>query len=360
MKISIPHKWRKLPKNQRLNIPNEIFNIDKEIINKIRKIEDPKKRLIKSAKIQYELFNDIHNDLTAWMSGYLSEVIIRQKFGSARKLRENIVKKDDKINNWMDIKRGIRLPDEINEIVAEEVGIHIGDGNLYKKYTKNQGYKYRFAINGNLIDDYLYHTIHITKILKQVYNYSGNIAIQKNKNSIANIINSKEIVEFKNKILGLPIGNKKLIEIPKEIFNNKNLAKRCIVGIIDTDFNLSKNISLIGKMHSLKLMKQLDILLETLNISHSIKENIDHTIIRINKEDSIKIIENWQINNEKHLSKYKIWNEFKTYIPFTTTPERMLLLKGEISIEDLRKISENRKNTPQAGFSLFKLEPATL
>jgi len=48
--IKIPKKWRELPKEDRLNIPQKCFKIDKEIIQKIRNQSSPKEKLIKLQK----------------------------------------------------------------------------------------------------------------------------------------------------------------------------------------------------------------------------------------------------------------------------------------------------------------------
>jgi hypothetical protein len=63
----------------------------------------------------------------------------------------------------------------------------------------------------------------------------------------------------------------------------------------------------------------------------------------IRQKGAIKIIEEWGLNNQKHTSKYLIWKEFKKFIPFTTTIERLAVLNGKLDIEDLERISKKRK-----------------
>lgn len=48
--------WRKLPKDQKLRIPVDYFQINEKEVNNIRKIENSSERLIAAAKLQYELF----------------------------------------------------------------------------------------------------------------------------------------------------------------------------------------------------------------------------------------------------------------------------------------------------------------
>ncbi|MCD4759654.1 hypothetical protein K8R33_02100 [archaeon] len=83
--LSIEKSWRKYPKEKRLLMPEKL-GFSPSDIKRIRKIKDPERRLIASAKLQFELFNNIHSDITAWIAGYCSESVIRQKFGSAKKL----------------------------------------------------------------------------------------------------------------------------------------------------------------------------------------------------------------------------------------------------------------------------------
>ena len=88
----IPKKWRELPLKEKLEIPRGYFNIGENILEKIRQIKNPKERLIAAAKIQYELFNNIHSYLTAWIAGYSSDVVVRQFFGSTKDLRDIFIK----------------------------------------------------------------------------------------------------------------------------------------------------------------------------------------------------------------------------------------------------------------------------
>lgn len=340
-------KWRELSVKDRLDIPTKYFNIDKEIISNIRKIKDSRKRLIESARIQYELFKDIHSDLTAWIAGYSSESIVRQKFDSSIKLRELFIKSpklDNRINpSWMDIKRSIKIPEEIDEKLAEEVGIHIGDGNLYINTHRDGSKSYKYTISGNLANEYDYHIKYINELMNELYNLQGRVSIRKDRNNIDSVYKSKTIVEFKNKILNLPVGPKANIKIPKGILKEKGLEKKCMVGIIDTDFNLTNSLAITGKLTSLFVVKDMCGILERNKIPYICRREKNYGRFYIRQKGAIKIIEEWGLNNQKHTSKYLIWKEFKKFIPFTTTTERLAVLNGNLDIEDLEKISKKRK-----------------
>jgi len=344
--IKVQKKWRELSKEEKHKIPTKYFNIDEKILNKIRNIRDPKARLIEAAKIQYELFNDIHSYLTTWIAGYSSDVIIRQKFGSTQNLLNLFftpIKFPNKITpSWADIKRKIKIPKEITEDLAEETGIHIGDGSI-SILTDKKWKSYQGSISGDLINESIYHRLYIQNLMKKIYNINLSILERVDKNSIESRYKSKAIIEFKHKILKLPLGKKRGIKIPKEILSNNKFAKRCVVGIIDTDFSITSSLSITGKLHSLHLVKQLAEIFNKNDISHTLRMYKDYGRFYIRKEGAIKIIREWKLKNQKHLSKYYLFKEFKKFLPYSTTPERFLVLEGKLDVEKLEKICNKRK-----------------
>jgi len=346
----IKKRWRELPKNKKLNLPINHFKINQKEIRKIRKIENRREKLIKAAKLQYELYGNIHSYLTAWIAGYLSDSTIRNEFVSTKNLLElfyNTSLNNKNINqSWADIKRKIKIPQDLTKDLAEEIGIHIGDGNLYI-FKSKEGFKsYKYTINGHLNDEYLYHTEHIRKLLINLYNYPGFIMERSSKSTIETNLKSKAVVEFKNKILKLPIGPKYNIKIPSKILEDKELSKRCLVGIFDTDFTLNDNVNIVGTLTSIKVIKQMHKILTALNIKHSLLFKKNFGKIRISKEGSIKILEEWQLNNPKHTSKYDLWKEFNKFIPFSRTEERLAVISGKLNFNDLKRICNKRKKSP--------------
>lgn len=344
--IKIQKRWRELPIEKRLEIPSSLFNIDIKEIDRIRKIADTKKKLIEAARLQYETFNDIHSYLTTWIAGFGSDVIIRQNFGSTQELLDLFFKRErfpNKIKpSWQDIKRRVKIPIEMTEELAEETGIHIGDGNL-SIYSDKLGKGFRYGISGDLLNEIIYHEGYIAPLIKNIYGLNPSIIRREDKNSIETFCKSKAIVEFKSKILKLPIGTKKEIKIPLKILKNEEFQKRCIVGIIDTDFNITNNVSISGKLNNLFVINEMHKILEENKIIHKFKIYEDYGRFYIRKESAIKIIEEWSLKNQKHLSKYNLFKEFKEFIPFSTTPERLAVLSGEFDINRLKKICEKRR-----------------
>lgn len=343
----IPHSWRKLPIQKRLKVPINNFNISEKEIKRIRKINGGKRKLIEAAKLQYELFKNIHTDLTVWIAGYASDSAVRQKLGSSKNLREMFIPQsitNKKINpSWQDTKRNIKVPEEMTEELAEETGIHIGDGNLNKCPDKKWGFGYSYNINGNLTDELIYHEEHIRKLMHRLYNHKGFTLKRENRNDICSVFRSKAILEYKNKILKLPIGLKTNIKIPKQIIKNINFQKRCVVGIIDTDFNIDYLSRINGSLTNLYVIKQMCKILKEnkINYKNYFKGNSGRIII--NKENSIKIYKEWKLKNQKHITKFKLKKEFNKFLPFTTTIERLAVLNEKLDIKNLEKLSNKRR-----------------
>ena len=339
----IPREWRKLSIKKRFEIPNKYFNLDASEIERIRNISDLKKRLVESAKLQYETFQDIHTDLTVWIAGYGSDTVVRQLFGSSKNLRELFIKQSewkwDIQPSWQDTKRNITLPNEISNDLARETGIHIGDGNLYIQPNEN----YRYSISGDLENELLFHQGYIYNLMKRLYHCNVYFLIREHKNCVESIYKSKSIAQFKNKILGLPSGSKNNICIPKQIFESPEFARECILGIFDTDFSITSSMAITGKINSLKLVRQIHYILSKNNIKHIYQPYSIFGRFYINQKGAQRIIEEWGLKNPKHTSKYLIWKEFGKFIPFTTTSERLAILEEKLPIEKLEEISRKRK-----------------
>ncbi len=346
--IRVLKKWRELPKEERFDIPTKKFNISKEAVERIRKVENPRKRLVEAAQIQYEQFNDIHSYLTTWIAGYGSDVIIRQKFGSTQNLLDLFFKriKYPKMitPSWGDIKRRIKIPERMSLDLAEETGIHIGDGNMNGSPNKSGTKSYRYTISGDLTNESFYHKIYIKNLMKKMYNIETKILERKEKGNIDSRIKSRLIVEFKNKILGLPVGNKKNIKIPELIMKKKNLARRCAVGIIDTDFSIADYLAITGKLNSLFVVEQLAKIFTDNNIPFKLTKYKKYGRFYIRKEGAMKIIEKWKLKNPKHTSKYLLYKKFGDTFPFSTTSERMDVINGKMNIKELQNICNKRRD----------------
>jgi hypothetical protein len=118
--------------------------------------------------------------------------------------------------------------------VAYEIGVHVGDGNMYS-YNRT----HRITYSGNLANEKKFCKEFLTKLIKRIYKVQPRYYERKTDNTVLLAINSKELVEFKNKFFELPIGTKDEIEIPKVIRKDAKLIKWFMRGLEDTDFSLS-------------------------------------------------------------------------------------------------------------------------
>ena len=242
--------------------------------------------------------------------------------------------------------------------MAEEIGIHIGDGSLIRIIDKAQRwFQYRYRITGDLTDEYLYHKTFIYPLLQQLYNCPPVFTINSVKNSIQTVINSRAVFEFKHDILHLPNGSKKNISIPDIILKNEDLMKRCIVGIMDTDFTLSHNLCLHGSLTNHKIVDQLVDFFDCADIGYSVNKSDAVGYFRIRKESSAKIIEEWQLHNPKHLSKYHLTLKYKEFLTFTHTHERLAVLNGNMTFDELMSLSKERRKNGASGQNVVGVKP---
>ena len=249
-----------------------------------------------------------------------------------------------------DKQRKIKIPIRFTPDLAEEIGIHIGDGNLSmikdKKYPKS--FHFRYRISGDLSNELNYHKKHIFSLLYRLYNCPKIFCINKKKNSIQTVINSKAIFQFKTKIITFSPGSKEDISIPEEILKNEFLVKRCIAGIIDTDFTLDPCLNIQGSLTSLKVINQIHHIFNKLGIEHSLNVKNKVGYIRIHKHSSVDIIKNWKLYNHKHLSKYFLHLKYGESPTFTTTNERLSALQGVKNFQYLKRISKQRRKEKKA------------
>jgi hypothetical protein len=126
-----------------------------------------------------------------------------------------------------DFEKKIILPKEITPLLAEEVGMSIGDG-----YISNNKYEYR--LKGNKENEKEYYQTYVKQMFRRLYNIELNI---KEYNSTIGFENySKALWEFKTKVLNLSIAPKNTIRIPEKLkINNKEILCALIRGLFDTD-----------------------------------------------------------------------------------------------------------------------------
>jgi len=126
----------------------------------------------------------------------------------------------------------IKIP-KISPKLAEEIGWHIGDGsmNYYKINGKLIGF---YQLRGHIEDDKLHYLKRIKPIFDSIYGVDIHLRDMPSTRVFGFQIWNSEIVKFKHN-LGLPLGKKLNVSIPKLFLKNTKLKSAIIRGIFDTD-----------------------------------------------------------------------------------------------------------------------------
>jgi hypothetical protein len=218
---------------------------------------------------------------------------------------------------------------KITPLVAYDVGVHIGDGNMYSNNRT-----FRITYSGNLTNEKEYYKNFLLNVIKKAYkHYDVNpIYIERfEDNTVLIVVNSKELVEFKQKVFNLPCGPKDEIEIPKQILKDLNLLKWCMRGIGDTDVSLSfkknkKGINTEPRLElytkSEKLINNLKQVLTRFKFTFSIEEKVGNYCGFMLRLYGKKNLENWLktfgFSNPWIKLKIKIWKKLG-YFPINKT-----------------------------------------
>jgi intein/homing endonuclease len=204
----------------------------------------------------------------------------------------------------VDIKKNIQLPNLITPQLAEEIGMHLGDGFLSAK--KND-----YRLKGHMKDERYYYLDYIRYIYKFLYNID--LKLKDYENTIGFELYSKALWEFKVKVLGIVPGRKNNISMPDILkVNNKQILTSFIRGFMDTDGSISfvKNgylcISAGQKSH--QILKDIAEVLKMLGFSPRLYRYEPYSVLVINGFLQFKHYEEtigW--SSPKHLKKIQQW-----------------------------------------------------
>ncbi|MDO8428418.1 MAG: LAGLIDADG family homing endonuclease, partial [Candidatus Diapherotrites archaeon] len=216
------------------------------------------------------------------------------------------------------------IPSGITKELAEETGIHIGDGYLgFGKYKTNIAYAYSVT---NGIDEEDYSLNYIAPLIYKLYGLLPSVYRGKD-NAIYLHYKSKILFNFK-KDLGLPVGPKDSVLIPIAILNSEYVLD-CIRGIFDTDGSLNfqkkhksyhyyPRLDIAAKNRELIL--QIDRVLKCLGFTTSLQLDTkkltcagtictSSRIFLYGKRNLELWLKRIGFSNPKNLNKLKIWRE---------------------------------------------------
>jgi len=134
----------------------------------------------------------------------------------------------------------IKLPRK-SKLLAEFIGILLGDVHISNYY-----------ISIILSSAEVEYREYIKRLIHNLFGITPVLFRHKDKKAVSIIVNSKSLVEFCERV-GFEKGNKVThqVDIPKWIKEDKNFARECIRGLVDTDgcfFNHSYIVG--GKRYS--------------------------------------------------------------------------------------------------------------
>lgn len=223
-------------------------------------------------------------------------------------------------------KQRLTLPVEFSNELAEETGIHIGDGSM-NRYESNGKTHWEYTHSSHAIDDEEYR-IYVRRLMKHLYNLEPHEKTRHNGTSL--VYPRKDLVLFKKRI-GLPIGKKWNVEIPSWVLRDISFKQNCIRGIVDTDGCLRFRKPFKGTLHSypeLKitstskgLVNQIKVIfLEFGLVPYVYQEKISlrrpNTLYNVvlNGVPNIKrYLRIFGFSNMKHHKKYLFWKQYGFY-----------------------------------------------
>jgi len=192
-----------------------------------------------------------------------------------------------------------------SEKLAEFVGIHLGDGNIYVK----DKLVYQLRISGNLKDEKRYMLCYVKPLLKDLFGVNPKVKVL-NNNCIHVCINSKPLCEFLRSI-GLKPGNKveKNIGIPAWIFEHNNYVRACLKGLIDTDgsvHRLSNKDPHLVRICFKNLNKRLihDVRKALMQVGFHPSKITNNNIFLTRKAEVRYYAEKIRFNNYKHITRF--------------------------------------------------------
>ncbi|PIU76027.1 hypothetical protein COS75_01250 [Candidatus Pacearchaeota archaeon CG06_land_8_20_14_3_00_35_12] len=158
------------------------------------------------------------------------------------------------------VPKKIKMP-QLNEELAEFIGVYLGDGTLTKYFIRIFGDK-RYD---------LHYFNYLSSLVYSITSIQPKIRIEKGRNLLILDIGSKLFCDYLKKEFGFKDGCKirnKLV-IPEKIIQRKELVFSCLRGLIDTDGSVSKDgetLCIRFRSHNPLIIEQLAKLNEQLNI----------------------------------------------------------------------------------------------
>jgi len=204
--------------------------------------------------------NLVNSNWGAIKGGKRGFAVIKEKYGENYLEMLRVKGQRASLNSPLFITKPmeITIPSSITMEIAELFGAYLGDGTLTKYFMRIAGDK--------RLDKYYF--IYLSGLIKKNFGLSSTIKeISLSTNQLCLEIRSKRFVDYFRHVFQLKIGNKirNSSKIPEFIIEDKELAKACLRGLMDTDGSFSRRSTymclaftshspiLLGQVHNLGL-----------------------------------------------------------------------------------------------------------
>ena len=241
------------------------------------------------------------------------------------------------------------MKQKITSEISELAGIFAADGSMQQNHI---------CFWGNPNADKDFYDRYISDLFLKAFNIKIRPHEKKSNSVYGFYVCNKEIINFFNKILEFPIGNKTYsVKIPNVIYKSKDKKISCAFirgffsgdGCLNFDKRYSNNQKILKIIHtypriqincvSKKIIQQLSEMLNKINIKNFISKKISK---KKNEVDSYMLqvsgrimLDRWVkeigFSNSNHFSRYEIFKRYRFVPPNTTYTDRLKILKGKIN-----------------------------
>ncbi|MFH1786850.1 MAG: hypothetical protein ABH829_04340 [archaeon] len=248
-----------------------------------------------------------------------------------------------------DIEREIKIPNKLTPELAEIIGLHLGDGNIYKQAGRGSVFSYTCCLD----QERAYYDQYFIPKLKGLFNLKVRPHIPK-ENEYRIRIYSKALFTFFTKVLKIPACNKNsMLAVPQYIKESSREVNNAFVrGFADTDFCLifkkrHKKFhyypSITGMLSSATILQYIEDYLQAMGfeLSHCYnRRQYDRRTGKFYTKNEIALygsdnLGKWMreigFSNPKNITRYAIWKQYGICPPQITQEERNRILSGERS-----------------------------
>lgn len=226
-----------------------------------------------------------------------------------------------------------------NSDLAEFVGVLLGDGSI-SRYECHAGKKikiqHRVKITGNAEEDLPYFKDFLFPLMTRLFGKEPLLRFKRKELTVELVYFGKELYDFLIWLGIVPSPKRNRAIIPPFVFD-KNLEIHFLRGLFDCDGCLvfdkqNRDVHYYPrieiKMLPCPMRDQLLNILSNLGVRYITSAQPNENLrIQMNGK---KILEKWMLNiksnNQRHTSKYRIWNKLGYYTPNTTLKERIDIL----------------------------------